>query len=112
MDLVEQIIEDLTEELNITDGKNFNASLLQSKVSAAYREVKAARKYPITYPDEFIERDMENYYSTIREIALHDYNQIGAEGQTQYSADGTSIHYVDRKSLFNGVDAIMKIGGK
>ena len=108
MDVVEAIIEDLTEELNITEGKRFNATLLQSKVKAAYNEVKAARKYPSTYSDEDIERDMEGYYPTIRAISLYDYNQIGAEGQSSYSGDGTSIHYVNRNSLFAGVVAIRR----
>lgn len=109
MDLIEQIIEDLTEELNMTEGKQFNATLLQSKVNAAYREVKLARKYPASYPDFAIESDMENYYSVIRSISLYDYNQVGAEGQTQYSADGTSIHYVDRDKLFKDVTPISAI---
>lgn len=103
MGLIEDIIEDLTEELNMTEGKQFNDTLLQSKVNAAYREVKLARKYPSTYSDIVIESDMENYYPVIRAISLYDYNQIGAEGQTQYSADGTSIHYVDRDKLFKDV---------
>ena len=103
MDLIEQIIEDLTEELNMTEGKQFNATLLQSKVNAVYREVKTARKYPKTYNEAAIESDMEDYYSVIRSVSLFDYNQIGAEGQKQYSADGTSIHYVNRDDLFKDV---------
>lgn len=108
-DMIESIIEDLTEELNITEGKKFNASLLQAKVNAAYREVKTARRYPSTYNEYVIENDMENYYSVVRAISLYDYNQIGAEGQKQYSADGTSIHYVDRDSLFKGVEPISRV---
>lgn len=110
MSLIDDVIEDLTEELNMAEGKKFNATLLQSKVTTAYREVKSARKYPSSYQDFVIEEDMENYYSTIRAIALYDYNQIGAEGQTQYSADGTSIHYADRDKLFADVLPISKIG--
>ena len=51
---------------------------------------------------------MERYYSIIRSVALYDYNQIGAEGQTSYSADGTSIRYLNRDKLFHGV---VPIGG-
>lgn len=109
MGLVDDIIEDLSEELNMTEGKSFNATILQSKVNAAYREVRTARKYPSTYNDALIESDMENYYSVIRAISLFDYNQVGAEGQTQYSADGTSIHYVERDKLFKDVIPIAKI---
>lgn len=109
MGLVEEIIEDLTEELNMTEGKQFNATLLQSKVNAVYREVKKARRYPKTYNESVIENDMEDFYSVIRSVALYDYNQSGAEGQTQYSADGTSIRYVDRDKLFKDVTPISGI---
>lgn len=101
--MIEEIIEDLKTELEAEEGSKFNISLLRSKVKTAYREVQAARKYPVTYSEAMIERDMNNYYSQIRSIAMYDYNQSGSEGQTQYSQDGVSIHYVDRDRLFFGV---------
>jgi len=101
--MIEEIIEELTAELQESEGAKFNQTLLRSKVNGAYRAVKTARKYPQSYTEAFIERDMENYYSQVREIAMYDYNSIGAEGQTQYSQDGVSVHYVDRNSLFYGV---------
>lgn len=101
--MIEEIIEDLKIELEAEEGSKFNISLLRSKVKTAYREVQAARKYPVTYSEAMIERDMSNYYSQIRSIAMYDYNQSGSEGQTQYSQDGVSIHYVDRDRLFFGV---------
>ena len=109
MGLVDDVIEDLSEELNMTEGKSFNASILQSKVNAAYRDVRTARKYPSTYNESVIESDMENYYSVVRAVSLFDYNQVGAEGQTQYSADGTSIHYKDRDALFKDVIPIARV---
>lgn len=101
--MIEEIVEDLKTELQITEGSHFNESLLRSKVKSAYRDVKAARKYPSSYAEAMIDRDMENFYSQVRSIALFDYTQIGSEGQTQYSQDGVSIHYVDRDKLFYGV---------
>ena len=101
--MIEDIIEELKTELQETEGEKFNETLLTSKVKGAYREVMAARKYPASYSEAAIERDMDNYYSQVRSVALFDYNQIGAEGQTQYSQDGVSVHYVDRNSLFYGV---------
>ena len=101
--MIEEIIEDLKIELEAEEGSKFNISLLRSKVKTAYREVQAARKYPATYSEAMIERDMNNYYSQIRSIAMYDYNQSGSEWQTQYSQDGVSIHYVDRDRLFFGV---------
>lgn len=101
--MINDIISSLRAELEVTEGERFNPVLLESKVNNAYREVRTARKYPVSYTEAYIERDMENYYSQVRSIALFDYNQIGAEGQTQYSQDGVSVHYVDRDKLFSGV---------
>lgn len=110
MGVKEDVLRSLTIELEITEGERFNAVLLQSKVDNAYREVQTARNYPSSYTEAAIERDMENYYSQIRAVAQFDYNQIGAEGQTSFSEDGSSIHYVDRDSLFAGVLPIAKRG--
>lgn len=99
----EDVFESLKIELEITEGDKFNATLLESKIDAAYEDVKMARCYPATYSDVAIIDDMERYYSPIRSIALYDYNQVGAEGQSSYSADGTSIHYLSRDKLFKGV---------
>lgn len=101
--MINDIITDLTTELQITDGERFNATLLTSKVNNAYREVQAARKYPPSYTATMIEADMEKYYTQVRSIALFDYNQIGAEGQSSYNQDGVSVSYVDRNKLFHGV---------
>lgn len=110
MNLTDEIYESLKTELEITDGERFNPTLLRSKVDNAYREVKTVRRYPGSYTEAYIERDMENYYSQIRAVALYDYNQIGAEGQTQFSEDGASIHYVEREKCFAGVIPIAKRG--
>lgn len=103
MGLIEDVINSITTELEITDGDRFNPVLLRSKVENAYREVKTARNYPASYTEAAIERDMEKYYSQVRAIALYDYNAIGAEFQTQFSEDGASVHFADRSSLFAGV---------
>lgn len=108
--MIEEIVEDIRAELEIAEGEKFNETLLRSKVKSAYREVKTARNYPSEYSEASVERDMENYYSQVRAIALYDFNQIGSEGQTQYSQDGVSIHYVDRSSLFYGVLPIARRG--
>ena len=99
----EEIFEELKTELTITEGDKFNESLLISKVNSAYRAVKTARKYPLSYTDAMIEHDMEKYYTQVRDIALYDYNQIGAEGQTQFTQDGVTVHYLERDKLFYGV---------
>lgn len=106
--LEEEIMADLTAELSLTD-PNFSAALLLPKVRNAMREVKRARNYPESYTDAQIEADMYNYYSNIRNIALYDYNQIGAEWQKSIGENGTSRTFVDRKSLFSGICAFVKV---
>lgn len=95
-----EIITDLTTELMVTDGDLFNLPLLTSKVNNAVMEIKSARRYPKSYDDERVEDDLVTFYSQIRSLALYDYNQSGAEGQTSYSGDGNNIHYVDRDKMF------------
>lgn len=99
--LQNEIFTDLSIELGITD--NADMSVLKVKIKNAIREVKNARNYPSYYDDEKIKSDMENYYSNIKDIALYDYNQIGAEGQVSHSENGTSRAWKDRKECFNGI---------
>ena len=104
--MIESIIEELTTELQ--NEVDFNVDILRLKVSNAYREVKQARNYPKSYTESMITNDMENFYTNVKAIALYDYNKVGAEGQTQYSADGESIHYVDRNKMFFGIIPIAR----
>lgn len=99
--LQNEISTDLIIELGIKD--NAEISALNIKVKNAIREVKRARNYPNHYTQEMINKDLENYYSNIKEIALYDYNQIGAEGETSHSENGTSRTWKDRKECFNGI---------
>lgn len=106
--LEQEIFVELSAELSVSD-KNFNETLLLSKVRNAMREVKRARNYPKSYTDSQIETDMYDYFSNIRNIALYDYNQIGAEGQTSSSENGTSRSYVDRDKLFCGICPFVRV---
>ncbi len=106
--LEQEIVADLTAELSISD-ENFNAELLLSKVRNALREVKKARKYPSYYTDSQIDKDMYDYYSNVRNIALYDYNLIGAEGNKSRSENSVSITFQDRNELFGGIVPISTI---
>ena len=101
--MIEEIIAELTTELQIADPHLFNADLLKVKVESAYREVVRARRYPSSYNVASIEADMQKYYSNVLALARYDYNQVGAEGQKSYHEDGITIHYLDRDTLFYGV---------
>lgn len=101
--LIEEILEDLKTELGLK--KESDVAVLASKVKNAYREVKRARNYQSYHSQEFVDKDMENFYSNIRELALYDYNQVGVEGQVSHNSNGTSRTWKDRKECLSGVMA-------
>lgn len=100
--LVQDIVADLTAELEPTDDQ-FNATLLAAKVIGAYREIRLARKYPSYYTEDAIESDMERFYDVCRNVALYDYNMIGIEWQKTNKENQVSREFVRRSSLFSGV---------
>lgn len=102
MGMIEDIITDLTTELQITDN-NFNADLLAIKVNSAYREVMNVRHYPALYGEEEKANDMSRFYSNVRDIALYDYNLVGAEYEESHSENGIVRNFTNRDSLFSGV---------
>lgn len=105
--LVYEISEELIEELCISESTDLLA--LNSKVRNAYREVKRIRNYPDEYSNEMIEKDMERYYSNIRNLALYDYNQIGAEGELSHSDNTGSRSWANRNTYLEGVVAICTV---
>lgn len=105
--LQDELIADLTVELE--NEPTFDLSKLKQKVINAIREVKKARKYPSNYTEDMINKDIYNFYSNIRNIALYDYNQIGIEFQTSSSENGVSRSYMDRDKLFSGIIPLAKL---
>lgn len=102
-----ELIEDLTVELSISDD-DFNIQLLTQKVKNALREIKTARNYPTSYTDEMIARDIQQYYSNARAIALYDYNKIGSDYEDSHSENGISMSFGDRDKLFSGIIPLAK----
>lgn len=103
MDIQSEVYTDLCEELDINNAKD-EAKLL-AKVKYAVREVKNRRSYPSHFTDEAIENDLQKLYSNIHDLALYDYNQIGAEGQTSHGENGISRTWKDRDDCLKGVFA-------
>ncbi|MEI1255987.1 hypothetical protein V8Q34_14685 [Blautia sp. JLR.GB0024] len=99
--LLNEILTDLTTELSLTESSDI--AILKSKVKNSIREVKRTRNYLSHHTEEFIWKDMERYYSNIRELALYDYNQIGAEGQLSMNENGVSRSWKDRKECLMGI---------
>ena len=110
IEMLEEIFENLKSEI-VSDPAQadlLSETLLRAKVKSAYREVVQARNYPKSYTDSQIESDMVYYYSNIESIARYDYNAVGSEGLSSYSADGTSLSYRDRDKLFTGIYPIAR----
>lgn len=106
--LQSEIIEDLTLELK--NDPSFDADILKVKVKNAIRDVRSRRCYGATfYSEDEIAEDLESYYSVIKNVALYDYNQSGAEGQVVHDENSISRTWVERDKLFNGVVAFVKI---
>ena len=99
--LQEELIADL--KLELEKEPTFDLSVLTQKVVNAIREVKRARKYPSYYTDEQISTDLYEYYSNIRNLALYDYNKIGAEFENSHNENSISRTWTDRVKLFSGV---------
>ena len=100
-ELISEIVEDLDAELN--SEPNYQLNVLKKKVESAAKEVALARNYPDSYTQEEKTTDLRRFYSNIRNIALYDYNQMGAEFQS-YSGEGAIFrNYTDRRRLFYGV---------
>lgn len=109
-DMLVEIFDNLKSEIMADEAQAalFSENLLKLKIKAAYRDVVRARRYPSSYTEAQIETDIVGYFSTIEDLARYDYNAVGSEGLSSYSADGTSIHYKDRDKLFYGVYPIAR----
>ncbi|MGN0378534.1 MAG: hypothetical protein ACI4EU_02990 [Butyrivibrio sp.] len=107
--LQDEIISELTTELQ--GQPTFNADVLAIKVKNAIREVKNRRNYAATsYTDEQIEKDLyDNYYTNIKNLALYDFTQIGANFETSHSENSTSRTWVEREKMFNGIIPFAKV---
>lgn len=102
--LLNEILEDLGKELELSEGDSKIAALT-SKIKNAIREVRLKRNYPEHFTEEQIVKDLQKHYSNIRELALYDFNQVGAEGQTSHNENGTNRTWKSRNDCLIGVFA-------
>ena len=102
--LIQDIVEDFIDDGVIKDEES-QKSQIRIKVKNAISEIKLRRSYPSSFTDDDISSDLESLRSNIYALALYDYNQIGAEGQTSHSSNGTSRTWKSRDECLNGVFA-------
>lgn len=100
-EMIEAIVADL--ELELGDEVGYNEDVLTAKAKNVYREVKQARHYPSTYTDEMIASDMEQFYETVRNVTLFDYNQVGKDFEQSHTENSVTRTFMSRNGLFDVV---------
>lgn len=101
-ELKDAVIEGLTVQLE--SDPDFSQEVLEEIVNSVVDEVIFTRRYKaMGYTDADIEKDIVNYQSVIRKIALYDYNQSGMEFQTSSQENGIQRTYLNRRYLFSGI---------
>lgn len=103
-ELLAELQADLEAELVSELHNDADKAILSSKIKGAYRLVKRKRNYQEHHTQEFIDNDMENMYDIIKELAVYDWNHIGAEGEVSHSENGTSRSWNTRNDII--VDVI------
>lgn len=102
-----ELYDDLESELPIDNTSD--TDILFAKIKNAIREIKRTRNYQSHHSEDFIQNDLMNYYSNIRELVVYDFNQIGVEGQVSHSENGTNRSWKSRRECFDGIVAFCSV---
>ena len=93
-EMKEAIVKALTPYLSKTD-KTFDEELLSSVVDGVFMDAVQIRRYPSTYDELAILKDLERNMGVFRNVSLARYNKIGAEFEKSHSEGDVSRNYVD-----------------
>lgn len=102
-ELLKELQTDLETELVSELHSDADKALLSSKIKGAYRTVNRKRNYQEHHNKEFIDKDMLAMYDIVKELALYDWNHIGAEGETSHSDNGVSRIWNPREDILMNV---------
>nr|DAH68866.1 MAG TPA: tail connector protein [Caudoviricetes sp.] len=102
-ELLKELQTDMEVELISELKDDSDKALLASKIKGAYFTVKRHRNYQEHHTEDFIDNDMRSMYDIIRELAMYDWNHIGAEGETSHSENGTSRTWNPRSNILADV---------
>lgn len=106
-ELQDEIVDDLKIELQ--DDTDFNENLLEVKVKNAIREIRNRRGYPANFTEDRIVADLERLYSDIARLAVIDYNQVGAQGQSSHTEDDVKRSWESRENILCNITAYVKV---
>ena len=102
-ELLKELQTDMEAELVSELQNDSDKALLSSKIKGAYLTVKRKRNYQEHHTEEFIYKDMMAMYDIIKDLALYDWNHIGAEGETSHSENGISRAWNPRENILREV---------
>ena len=107
--LRDEIIAELTVELS--GEPTFKEEILKIKVNDAYRKVRARKAYHNTsFDDEKIEKHLyDNHYQDIKDVALYNYNKIGAEGQVSHAENNINRTWRTEDEIMGNINAFVGI---
>lgn len=107
--LQETLVTELTAQLE--GEESFDAIALNAKVKIAILDVMGKREYENSHytAEKILDELGTRYYSTITRLALYDYNQSGAEGQSQHSENAINRGWIDRNKILSDVHPFVKI---
>lgn len=103
-ELLTELQTDLEAELVSELHNDSDKALLTSKIKGAYRTVKRKRNYQGHHTQEFIDSDMLSLYDIVKELAMYDWNHIGAESEVSHSENGINRTWNSRNDIL--VDVI------
>lgn len=106
----EKLLQDLKDYLG-DDYNEENEFALLLCAKRAIGSFKNKRQYPDTYPEEFIQKDMEKKYFCIWDDLLYWWNMQGMEFQASHSENGTNISWKSEDEIytFHGILPIARI---
>ena len=101
-------VDSETEEITVTaDAKT--AVILHGIVAKAMIDCRKRRGYPGTYTEDMVATDEVNLESTAIDLAIYDYNKMGAEGESTHNENGTYRSYDTRQSILRQILPITRV---
>ena len=80
----------------------FDEELLSSIVDGVLLDAKQIRRYPTSYTEDQILRDMESGMGIFRSVALSRYNMIGIENETYHTEGEVARHFISAGKEWSG----------
>lgn len=102
-ELLKELQTDMEAELVSELQNDSDKALLSSKIKGAYLAVKRNRNYQKHHTEEFIDSDMSSMYDIIKELAMYDWNHVGAEGETSHNENGINRTWNPRMNILGGI---------